>query len=159
MRKFLFLDVDGVLNNPTIMKAHREQFDDLNALGEEKLTLLKAIVNMTGCEIVLSSTWRMFDDLDSSLGVAFSQHEIPKWIGMTPVLNGRDDRRRDEIQSWLVSNGQDAQVAIVDDDPDAEVSGLFFLRTDPWHGLMEDEAGAIIRFFQSGQKNFCPLPV
>ena len=57
MRKIIFLDIDGVLNSMDYF----EQTKDCKGYTEinpEKVKLLKEIVDRTGAEIVLSSTWR-----------------------------------------------------------------------------------------------------
>lgn len=114
MRKILFLDVDGVLNSRNSF-----QQDSANPLGEFHLSLLKRIVDETNCDIVLSSSWRMYKDSKADLLSAFERHGIPKWIGQTPDLC---DERRVEIVEWLTKNiNEQCIVVIVDDDDDADL--------------------------------------
>lgn len=52
--KIIFLDVDGVLNNDDT----KERCMGFTGIDPEKVKLLKYIVDMTGAEIVLTSTWK-----------------------------------------------------------------------------------------------------
>ncbi len=52
--KVIFLDIDGVLNSMSC-KATIEGFDFVE---DEKVVLLKEIIDLTGDKVVLSSTWR-----------------------------------------------------------------------------------------------------
>ena len=59
--KFIFLDIDGVLNCESVPVKYVDMIDD------ERVKLLKEIVNKTGAEIILSSSWKVFleDDLSA----------------------------------------------------------------------------------------------
>ena len=52
--KVIFLDIDGVLNSISC-KVKIEGFDFVE---DEKVALLKEIIDLTGAKVVLSSTWR-----------------------------------------------------------------------------------------------------
>ena len=52
---YIFLDVDGVLNNETYFRQH---LDDDGILDEENIKLLADLVNKTNANVVLSSSWR-----------------------------------------------------------------------------------------------------
>jgi len=134
--KLLFLDVDGVLNNLDVLSRCRSS----DPLGDEHLRLLKTLVAATDCQIVLSSTWRLFPESRGSLKVAFEEHGIPVWISTTPDLG---TRRGDEILHWLRINVTVPVVAVgIDDDEDIDIGdnhGLPVkfkpLKTDFDHGL------------------------
>lgn len=121
--KLLFLDVDGVLNNLDVLSRCRTS----DPIGEEHLVLLKSIVTQTDCRIVLSSTWRLFEESRLALSVAFEEHGIPLWIGITPSLSasawgGPSPRRADEILSWIRSNVTGPAIAVaIDDDEDIDI--------------------------------------
>ena len=55
MRKVIFLDIDGVLNS---VKYDRERRLQDGNIDESRLLLLRAIVDVTGADIVLSASWR-----------------------------------------------------------------------------------------------------
>lgn len=148
MDKILFLDVDGVLNNLKILSTGGEF-----PLGCRQLSLLKLITSRTCCEIVLSSTWRLYEDHKNALREAFESHLLPLWIGETPDLGTRV--RRDEILSWLVGYTEPVKVVVLDDDKDAMlinvpacVKNRLFVHTSFDHGLTLDHAEAILDFFK-----------
>jgi hypothetical protein len=115
--KLLFLDVDGVLNNFEVVNTLPRV---KHPLGERQLGLLKTLVSEAGCQIVLISSWRQLPDSLATLGVAFQQHGIPVWIGVTPHL--KTDRRADEILSWIQENVSVPAVAVgIDDAEDIDI--------------------------------------
>lgn len=120
MRKIIFLDIDGVLNSMDYF----EQTKDCKGYTEinpEKVKLLKEIVDRTGAEIVLSSTWR-------DLGKRKNEPEHPMYTYLTDTLKeysmeivdhtpyiGQD--RPKEIKAWL-DNQQDKDIRFVSLDDD-----------------------------------------
>lgn len=150
VRRLLFLDVDGVLN-------HLKSED----LCPVSLGLLGEVAETTGCEIVLSSTWRLYPESVKQLESAFLEYGIPKWVGSTPYIrfNGskphlRVQPRCDEIKAWLLENlSGPAKVAVLDDDADAEIreeiKGVVscFIRTDFDNGFTGDQAQRVVSFF------------
>jgi hypothetical protein len=115
--KLLFLDVDGVLNNFEVVNTLPR---GKHPLGERQLGLLKTLVSEAGCQIVLISSWRQLRDSLATLGVAFQQHGIPVWIGVTPHL--KTARRADEILSWIKENVSVPAVAVgIDDAEDIDI--------------------------------------
>lgn len=120
MRKIIFLDIDGVLNSMDYF----EQTKDCKGhteINPEKVKLLKEIVDRTGSEIVLSSTWR-------DLGKRKNEPEHPMYtyltdtlkecgmeiVGHTPYI-GQD--RPKEIKAWL-DNQQNKDIRFVSLDDD-----------------------------------------
>lgn len=149
--KLLFLDVDGVLNNLEVLSSSR--FSD--PLGDHHLKLLKILVAATDCKIVLSSTWRLFNESRTSLKIAFEEHGIPQWIGCTPDL--KSGPRSAEIVQWLKDNTSVPIVAAgIDDDEDIDIGtdhGLpvhfkpFF--TTFQDGLTDKTVKEVIEWFNS----------
>ncbi len=117
--KIIFLDVDGVLN-------HRGSFapgmpGGSRRIAPECVTELNRIVESTGADIVVSSTWRQDPDYIRVLRAAGVKGRI---LGKTVHgIRGIDGNflvgtcRGDEIQEWLAANEPDAFV-ILDDDSD-----------------------------------------
>lgn len=152
MRRLLFLDVDGVLNH---LKS-----DDLCPVA---LGLLGEVVGRTSCEIVLSSTWRLYPESCERLEAAFLNHGIPKWVGSTPYIRYdgskphlRVQPRNDEIKAWLLENLKgSARVMVVDDERDAEIQDRIegvvseFVRTDYDNGFTREHASRVISFFEN----------
>jgi hypothetical protein len=133
--KILFLDIDGVLNTHKSIGQFGVDFID-----RAMVILVARIVQVTGAKIVLSSTWRV-DDKDRALVVReLAQHGL-ELHDCTPVLAIGD--RCDEIAAWLSNNSHVQRFAILDDWPDAEISGSFF-RTNENTGLTHEIAENVI---------------
>lgn len=93
--KIIFLDVDGVLNSNDYYKSLEDTHGYDKDIDLEKVKLLKEIVDATGAEIVLSSTWRILRETDESPALATFVHleNVLKEHGMeikdyTPVIKG-----------------------------------------------------------------------
>ncbi|WP_416388671.1 HAD domain-containing protein [Lacrimispora sphenoides] len=102
----MFLDIYGVLN----FNGCRDKIGGIYFVNDNRIKLLKKIIDATGAKIVLSSTWRIgWFDRDYGL---HSQHvedfnrleeRLKKseiiFISRTPILPSR--YRGKEIKSWL----------------------------------------------------------
>ena len=138
MQKVLFLDVDGVLNNPEILEKNGL------GIGPDHLTELKRIINETGAKIVLSSTWRLMHHTRVIILPAL-QSIGADVIGMTP--NHKNLPRSEEILTWL-ENNPECHFAILDDDSDAGLGfEENFFQTEFQFGLTPQIANRIIEFF------------
>lgn len=127
--KILFLDVDGVLNS--------YKTGGMYALKRNCLRRLQKIVEETGCEIVLSSTWRKDEYALRRLKRVLAYRGI-KIKDTAPIF--QKGFRGLEIQAWLVSNPSPDgyKFAIVDDDSDMLDHQLpHFFQTDPEYGLTD----------------------
>ena len=104
MRKIIFLDIDGVLNSMDYFKQTKD-CKGYTEINPEKVKLLKEIVDRTGAQIVLSSTWR-------DLAQRENEPEHPMYTYLTDTLKeygmeiidhtpyiGQD--RPKEIRAWL----------------------------------------------------------
>ncbi len=146
MRKILFLDVDGVLNTS-------DSLLDGEDLAEEKLQLVKRIVAETGCDIVISSTWRLYPAHLRRVAHAFRTLGIPQFVGVTPNLETVE--RHVEIQAWMDANAIAEQdiVVVIDDDVDAKLPSTetvpcrIFARTFFKTGLTPELTTSIINVF------------
>jgi histidinol phosphatase-like enzyme len=125
--KILFLDIDGVLNSGNYIKRLDGRFDDPKyQIDPEAVVRLNAITQLTGCKIVVSSTWRlaflgqMADPLRSLQGCLQMYGITGEVIDMTPNKpNSTRNRRGKEIQAWLDEHYSEVEVfVIVDDDSD-----------------------------------------
>ena len=81
--KVLFLDIDGVVNN----KRTEKSFGGFMAIDPAMAALVQRIVRNTGCEIVLSSSWRLFQ-----LGRDEVERNVCKFADITPFLRARTPR-------------------------------------------------------------------
>lgn len=115
MIKIIFLDCDGVLND----ELTEDRCNGYIGLEAEYLNNLKKIVDATGAEIVLSSTWRLSQTHSGRLIVGMYEYlekrllEIGLKIkDITPDMNG--NRRGYEIIEWINNNKVDRFVVLDD---------------------------------------------
>lgn len=136
--KVLFLDIDGVLNCITTSGFHvRDAKDALWPLDPYMAFMVGKIQLDTGCEIVLSSSWRWSED-----GVA-KVRKLVNLLDITPKINGS---RGEQIQAWLDKHPEVTAYAILDDDSDMLPEQLpNFFQTTFDNGLTEDLALAVTK--------------
>jgi HAD domain in Swiss Army Knife RNA repair proteins len=130
--KVLFLDIDGVVNNERTKKTS----GNFMAIDPALAALVKRIVRNTGCEVVLSSSWRLFQHSRDEV-----ERKICKFADITPVLHAP---RGYEIKVWLMLHSEIKHYAILDDAesilPEQRAN---FFRTTWESGLTEDIALAV----------------
>jgi hypothetical protein len=137
--KVIFLDIDGVLNNLSLIQSNGFDYID-----EGMVSILGLVVAETGAEIVLSSTWRV-DPRDRALVEAALKRNGMSVMDSTPNLGGR---RSDEISKWLAGAPHVESFAILDDIDDAGFGmGSSFFQTDPEVGLTVDIARKVSSHF------------
>ena len=121
--KVIFLDIDGVLNDDdyTGIKVH-----------EDKVKLLAKLVDETGADIIISSSWRngirqyilkiatgkeIPQDMEPVrlLATLFEKYNL-KISGFTPELSSGPDSRPMEIRVWLTNQINIESFVILDDD-------------------------------------------
>jgi hypothetical protein len=147
--KLIFLDVDGVLvNRESLMKA-----SGLEATAHpDCVSALNWIIETTGADIVISSTWRI-------IGMGKIKDKLNEWgvagkvRGITPDHTRRDSNtgfyvasseRGDEIQEWLdkyrSERGPIDSFVIIDDDADMKHLMPFLVQAQLERGLTMEEA-------------------
>jgi hypothetical protein len=130
--KVLFLDIDGVVNNART----KQNFQGLIGVDPALAALVRRIVQNTGCEIVLSSTWRLFQHSRDEV-----ERKICKFADITPILHAP---RGYEIKAWLMLHPEIEHYAILDDsDSILPEQRANFFRTAWERGLTKDIAGAV----------------
>lgn len=150
VEKYLFLDIDGVLNstrsvvsinpNDTALWLHRNlkhREIEIKRLDPVALGLIRNLCAETNTEIVLSSSWRI--GLGSVIELATTL-DLPI-VSTTPILGG-DRCRGDEIELWLDIRSTDnpRKYAIVDDDSDMLPEQMpFFVKTNHNNGLLYED--------------------
>ena len=145
-RKIIFLDFDGVM----LTDRHQQPLqDEYGAVFDPAcVEQLKQIINSTGADIVVTSTWKI--DLGAGgIRMMWTDRHLPgKFIGVTPNINSI--HRGEEIAAWLTAHGNDCRYAIIDDCPftnffqEEQLSHLF--RVDERIGLDEDTAREVIGY-------------
>ena len=120
MRKIIFLDIDGVLNSMDYFEQTKDCIG-YTEINPEKVKLLKEIVDRTGAEIVLSSTWRDLGKRKNEpehLMYTYLTDTLKEYgmeiVGHTPYI--QQDRPR-EIKAWLdKQSNKDIRFVSLDDD-------------------------------------------
>ena len=117
--KVIFLDIDGVVNS----MYSRSRCQGYTGIDDDKVILLKQIVDATEANIVLSSTWR--------LGYNKAGHHLKKMgdylkkklakqglsvYDVTPDLGKHGWNRGKEILDWLVRHPDVDKYLILDDE-------------------------------------------
>jgi len=144
--KVIFLDVDGVLNGNNT----KEKIPGVGLLGieDEKVEKLQKIVDATGAEIILSSTWRndWWPTPNLENLPRHGQYLVSKLEKYGLTISGKTkethfEYRGQEILDWVEKHNPDAWVVLDDikfGSFDYEV--LFhFVQTDPTVDGLTDE--------------------
>ena len=139
--KLIFLDVDGVLNTPSIRVLRKAPGTEI---GKAHMALVAKVVNATGCKIVLTTAWRRSEVLVEKIKEFAAQAGIKDDIvGQTADLPG--EPLGAEIREWLQRHPEVTRYAVADDDEDAGIfhEGNFF-NTNFIEGLTEAIADKMI---------------
>ena len=147
--KIIFLDFDGVMDTEyydyLLSEADKPIADKYGLLFDpECVKNLKYIIDSTGADIVVSSTWKDFMTYQEIL-------DMWKYRGLsgfvTDVTPTVSKHRGDEIDAWLKECREDCQYTIIDDldgsnfNPN-QIEHLFVV--NPYCGLDEDTAKRIV---------------
>lgn len=138
--KVVFLDVDGVLNSMEwATKVMNEQGVDVfyrDMLDPDAIACLKKIVDETGARIVVSSTWRLIRKAMDALRLQLSEAGL-NICSVTPDINENiDDRRGQEIASWISEHEDVEGFVILDDDSDMGSLMPHLVKTSFHDGLL-----------------------
>jgi hypothetical protein len=159
--KWIFLDIDGVLNPVHYMNAmyklwkasHGEikSHDEYGQLFlEHNCNALKKIIDETGASIVISSTWRM-EGFAKMIALWEHRNLAGNIIGITPtevevVESGLAEFydmvcRGMEIAHFMKVNNFEGNYVIIDDTPDMlKEQEPFFVETNSFIGLTFKDA-------------------
>ena len=156
-RKIIFLDIDGVLNtkwwySQMDRNTHRDKYG--YAFDPQAVANLRKIVEETGADIVISSSWKCMGL--SQMEDMWKDRNLPgKIIGITPnsvsdelLIDADIDSmelfhiRGEEIKEWLKKHGKHScRYAIIDDmDNMLPEQQSYFVHTNPEVGITEDDA-------------------
>jgi hypothetical protein len=128
MKRLIFLDIDGVLNSVEFRADNTNgegvvivdgAFDATAHIDPLRVARLNRLIDATGAEVVLSSSWRRLFGLErtqSSLRAKGFAHQI---TDCTVRLVG--EPRHVEIESYLAALGTSTRFVILDDAEDAGV--------------------------------------
>ena len=166
MNKVIFLDIDGVLNTKwwyTQMDRNTPKDKYGYAFDPKSVANLKRILDETGAEIVISSSWKSLGL--SELEEMWQDRGLPgKLIGITPnnvsdelLLNADLDHmelfsiRGMEIKEWLDKHGKKVSHYVIIDDMDNFLpeQQSHFVQTDPEVGISELDVKKIVRLLNN----------
>ena len=156
--KIVFLDFDGVMDT-----AYYDDFLHKNSLPETDkygivfdpycIKNLKYIIDNTGADIVISSTWK--DDMTyNDILDMWKDRNLPGFVtDVTPTLS-HGHKRGDEIDAWLNECKTDCRYVIIDDlhayhFHEHQISRL--LVVNPFSGLDEDTAERAVAMLNESQ--------
>ena len=168
MDRYLFLDFDGVLNTGKYAKQMRHKgfdpFDEYGAIFDpEAIANLEHIVELTGCKIILSTTWRNEGIMRMRelwkqrglLGEIFSMTPILLSTSFQDAMNGEmmgmplREAKALEINAWLYQYAsKDYQYVILDDED-------YFFPNQQEHLVLTDEEEGLTE--HKAQKAICIL--
>lgn len=140
----VFLDVDGVLNCT----------ETNGNIDDDKLELLKEIINKTNAKIVISSSWRTTTKKLKRLSQALNKYEMD-YFDKTPQLQKYQKPEKNrviEIESYLSTIKKqykiDKWISIDDYNLIKFNNKLFeyhFVNTSPFHGLRKKDVDQAIK--------------
>lgn len=139
MNTWLFLDVDGVLNNESTKDVTPEGF---RGLDDDKLALLAGFVHETGAEVVLTSTWKdqdlWFREKNPGTDLAYLLNRLAEH-GVEIAAYTRDGDRGEAVRDYMERFPGPA--VIFDDEwkGSFKAAGVsrYLVQTSPLHGLQE----------------------
>jgi hypothetical protein len=142
--KIIFLDIDGVVN----CSDTKERIHGIIGVEQQKIALVKQIVQATGAKLVLSSTWRIgwfYEGLNSHGADVeewdYLRNEFYKqgleFLDHTPLH--KDRHRGREIQEWLDNCNEEVEAYVVVDDNMWDIRELHkhhMVKTSYGYGLL-----------------------
>ena len=162
MKKIIFLDIDGVLNTQLwYTQMDRNTYIDKYgyAFDPNAVANLKRIVEETGADIVISSSWKCMGL--TQMEDMWNERNLPgKIIGITPnsvsdelLLHADIDSmelfhiRGEEIKEWLSKHGKRvSNYAIIDDmDNMLPEQQSHFVQTNPEIGITKEDSEKAIK--------------
>lgn len=145
--KYLFLDIDGVLNSSCWYRSTKDEATDID-LDPKCIELLNQIIIETDCIVILSSDWRY--DFVSACNRLYLAGLIKDSIKDRTDILTEDISRGKNIQNYInrhLTKGD--TYCIVDDRTDmlkCQLSNFRYI--NPYCGLCQDDTNAIIKILE-----------
>lgn len=119
MHKLIFLDFDGVMNNRwnNLYRNihHLPEKDEFGVLFDpDCIAALKHIIDETGAEVVVSSSWKDYMAMDEIRDMWRKRNLPGTPIDVTPTIS---QHRGEEIVAWMAAHPNPCQFVIIDDEP------------------------------------------
>ena len=153
-KKIIFLDFDGVMDtayyNHVLNSKGLPECDEYGVVFDPScVENLKYIIEQTGADIVVSSSWKDYMSYKEMLGM-WEKRYLPGFvIDMTPTVSRH---RGDEIDAWLTECPKECQYVIIDD-LDASNFNVhhhpYLLVVNPYNGLDKETAEKAIVLLNS----------
>lgn len=146
MRKILFLDIDGVLNTD-----RQQWYCQMNSIApvdkfgyafdSKAVENLATILEETGAEIVISSSWKFLGL--QTLQIMWKDRNM---LGTILDITPDGDNKGLKIDEWLLKHeGQVSGYAIIDDENDMQPEQQgHFVQTNPQFGITLKDAERVI---------------
>ena len=145
MRKFIFLDFDGVLNTEYyqgLLQFQGKQWQDQYGafFDPRAVRQLKRVIDTTDADIVVESSWKYLG-LEAMQELWRVRNLPGRVIDITPSLTDNASKG-EEIAAWLSEYATpDTRYVIIDDEYvvlDSQIP--YFILTNPYEGLTEEQA-------------------
>lgn len=171
MSPVLFLDMDGVVNSARWFEVISKRAfrrakgaakrDFLTMIDPAAVALLNAVIDRTGADVVISSSWRIVWSVSEIAGMLTEKGFVGKVIGATP--NGAfipsewvdkpesEYTRGIEITAWLDEHRDVTTFAIVDDSADMAHLLPRLVRTTWARGIEPEHVERLVALLTTGQ--------
>ena len=117
-------------------------------LDERAICQLRRIVETTGAEIVLSSSWRWYKEQRNTIHKQLKRKNID-FIDTTPIEITVKMSRADEINAWLEKHPEIDNYVILDDEEIKDIELIpHWVKTTFKHGLTRDKAEQAIKILK-----------
>ena len=159
---YIFLDIDGVMNNQQDWLGKGRDNDYNHMFCDEAWQMLSDVCKITDAKIILSSSWRLGlkqgdDDvirckspeckLSNKLLTYFDKYDI-KLVGLTTNYY---DYRGKQIQVYVKQHLNENDKYVVLDDEDCDIRGHVseeqMIKTEFETGLLPEHCNRIIEYF------------
>ena len=152
--KYLFLDIDGVLNSfddyGVDGKDFIENIENLTfILSKRQMSLLNNIIDKYHPKIILSSYWRNRYSLLTLQNKFEAAGFKGKILAITPSFGGEHEDRWQQIKHYIEDNDVSNYI-ILDDSPLDRKNTKFpnWIKTDSYHGLDHKHLREIDKIWQ-----------
>ena len=146
MTPVVFLDMDGVMGAGRVwaQNAAKRWTCPAGWVDPAMVARLNRLVRRTGARVVVSSSWRKYLGADGVAAVLAACGFAGEVLGATPVLPGDPPSWRGrEIDRWLMAHPRVRDWVVLDDLAVSVDLGRL-VRTDPRHGLTDDDVARAV---------------
>ena len=154
--KVIFLDIDGVLNTINTFKIRKDIYNKyglvIPRIDFYRVKFLKEIVDKTDAKIVISSTWRKYENDMKELKHVFSLFDLEVYDVTCIDISGK---KGIEINDWLNKNEVDSFVIIDDETSDMLHLERYVVKTRgnfKATGLLEKHISEAINILNNSKK-------